>query len=646
MSAQSQAIVVSVGAAVTVVVLCILWSMYVRSRRRDDLDVKRGRFNDLAATLDIVDGHVRPGDGNQWPPPTVLATPHFDPVRGIDLRPPSSQARTSLTGDQSRWEGPAFGALGAVDVLQRWSATDAHVFDAVSQLTNSDVNGLTDLRRVLYGHAASGEQYQIHSRQFLDMLKGHVGEQFVAEDFAQTGADVEIHEQSNHPGSDMTINGQEVDVKTVEDASSAASAHFAEHSDIPIVIPGDASNIPDGAVYFDPSQPIDLSVLQGDHLVLVDQALSLRDVGDATANSLTAVDASGAVDNPGFPIITALMVAGRSVYRERGLLKKGSTTIGRAGKNVAKDVSTITGGVWLTAAGGLKIGVAIDAAAAGTLMGVPTLVCTVGGVLIGRRAARSLAKRWREGPLRSAQLELERSLLAVESEIARVDNQLRSEWSAESERVARQLANQMLEVRQEFEAVMRDLQSQMQQEIACSESQLLAMLDHVATILPASPTPRLKRAGGLGAVVRRRADNAALRRAVRRWKRLRRIEWTKVNSIKRVAFAFDLAMLVPWGQEQAGTYLDHVSDQRTAAREACTAAARTAEANAVAARQEADRQLAVLAQRCRLESVDAEAAMAPLFDDLELSRMAFSREFRAAGYDIEDPDLEAAGAAK
>jgi hypothetical protein len=141
---------------------------------------------------------------------------------------------------------------------------------------------MADLLRVV-----DAKEYAIESAGFTNNLLGHMGEWHVREHLTDAGVAVAMPAASNAPGLDLWADGHAINVKTWENAASAASSHFSRYPDIPIIVPGDAAHIPADALHFDPSSGLDAAALAGsDHLVIVDDALSRADPLDQTNHAL------------------------------------------------------------------------------------------------------------------------------------------------------------------------------------------------------------------------------------------------------------------------------------------------------------------------------------------------------------------------
>lgn len=243
---------------------------------------------------------------------------------------------------------------------------------------------------------------------------GHLGEVYVGEHLEQAGQNVIFPEMSNNEGFDLFLHGHEINVKTISDAYQL-SAHFAEYPNIPVIIPGDAVHIPDGAIHFDPSNGIEdvLKALDShaSHLVIVDDALSHADVmgqsGDAlelaSGNAHSMYDVGGDIH---FPIITGIF----SGYREANLLLNNKTTLLAAAKNMSLDIAGTGGGGFIGAKMGGMTGFLIGGpigAAIGTFLG------GVSGAVLGRSATNSVKRI----PLEEAIREYEAAYEKMQSNI-------------------------------------------------------------------------------------------------------------------------------------------------------------------------------------------------------------------------------------
>ena len=265
--------------------------------------------------------------------------------------------------------------IGA-NVFYQYMCIDDHTYEGISRLSGENIDNFSDLSAKLetYAHDSQGL-----TEGALNKLKGHVAESHVAKHFEETGVEAVWPEASNQEGWDLLLNGNQVNVKLVNDANNLL-AHFKEHPEIPVVIPSDADSIPETAFHFDPSEGIDhlFDYLKDnpENAVIVNEQLSYIGIEE---NLEAGTDLALGVDEgiPGFnfPLITTAV----SGWREINLLEKGDTDIESAIKNAGLDIA----GVGVGAGIGMAIGTAI-------LPGIGTAAGGFLGSMIGRKVTKDI----------------------------------------------------------------------------------------------------------------------------------------------------------------------------------------------------------------------------------------------------------------
>jgi len=219
---------------------------------------------------------------------------------------------------------------------------------------------------------------------------------------------------SNQPGWDLGVDQHVMHVKVTANAANTLSEHFDKYPHIPALVNVDASQIPHDAVMFDPTHGLDPSTLVGDHLTLVDQALSLHDAFGADV----LADAH-------IPVVGVLVTVVRSGMSEGKLLSSGDTDRGRALKNVAVVVATRGGGVMTGGAAGAAAGAHVDLMTGGLTMGLGTVIGGITGAIAGAMGGSAVASHVRHQLLRDAQDSTTRALetyaALVETQQAQVE---------------------------------------------------------------------------------------------------------------------------------------------------------------------------------------------------------------------------------
>jgi hypothetical protein len=418
------------------------------------VEIRVGAFDEIVAlrlpppehALSVArhEGQTTPSSGLALPAPTTAGSPDRGGV------------------DRVAWASAlADGIAPAIGVWEKWSAVDEHVFQAFAHLAHERVNGVADLLRII-----DAKGYAIESEGFARKLLGHLGEWHVHDHLIQAGVDVAMPATSNAPGLDLWANGHAMNVKTVKDAATAASAHFADHPDIPIVLPGDAADIPADALHFDPSEGFDTAVLAGsDHVVVVDDALSHADIVDQTHHLRDLAGDPG--PDIGFPWVTATM----SGFREVRLLVKGHTDIVRATKNVAVDTAAVGGG----SAIGLKTGALIGSAFGplGTIAG------GLAGGLLGALGGRVVANEVKRAPFEAAKSRYEAALRTYREVEASLVVNVGTRWEQAREEQTRSLQTSLSRLRHDFETAIAELRDRLRDAVRLDLKQAEVLLASV-----------------------------------------------------------------------------------------------------------------------------------------------------------------------
>ena len=326
-----------------------------------------------------------------------------------------------------RVSGTEMGVLAGSQALHKYLAIDDHVYAGVERFSGESIGSIADLSAKLQTYESGF--WSGLPEGTINSLAGHIGEGYAAEYLEKAGVSVEWPLTSTQPGWDLLVNGHEVNVKLYQNASNL-SQHFARYPDIPVIIPGDAQNIPDGAIRFDVTDGIGSlqEVLSdgGDRLVLVSEDLSHADILSQVENSSgmlvggeNAVGADLTEASMMIPIFTLIY----SGTREAKLLKEKHTELTTSIKNVGLDVlGTGVGGV-----SGAKAGAFLGTT---VFPGVGTVVGALLGGIGGAIGGRFLSNGIKEGALHQAVKELKQAKREMKTAINLESKRASVIWSA------------------------------------------------------------------------------------------------------------------------------------------------------------------------------------------------------------------------
>lgn len=264
------------------------------------------------------------------------------------------------------------------DLFEDFAAVDSYVYEGIERLSGEQFDSFADLSRQIgeYSH----DFWSGLSEQGISKIAGHIGEVYAADHLDQLGSTVEWPDASNQTGWDLLVDGHELNVKLVSDFSSL-SEHFAKYPDIPVIIPGDAANIPDNVVHLDPTAGMDelMAALSSgqEHLVIVDDLLSNDAILDQTEQATDALLGTTELVGGHIPVMTVLF----SGWREFNLLMNDKTDMLTSAANLGLDVAGTGGGGLVGAKAGAAIGTMIFP---GIGTGVGALLGGIGGAVGGR----------------------------------------------------------------------------------------------------------------------------------------------------------------------------------------------------------------------------------------------------------------------
>ena len=311
----------------------------------------------------------------------------------------------------SAWEG--------ANTFRQYMCIDEHMYEGISRLSSKQIDNFSDLSTKIktYTHDDQGL-----TDGALSKIKGHIAESHVVEHFSNAGIEVQWPENSNQEAWDLLFNNQPVQVKLIKDAN-ALSEHFSKHSEIHVVIPSDAENIPDTAFHFDGSESIDnlwnYFNNAPENPVIVDHQLSHEHLSEQVESGTDLAIESVDVD---FPWITAIF----SGWREKDLLVKGHTDIVSALKNTGLDMAGIGIGMSSGSLLGASIGTAI-------MPGIGTVVGSILGNISGSLVGRGLTNKIKQKPLKSALQNLQEKCNILNKECKKAEMKYQNQFQSDKE---------------------------------------------------------------------------------------------------------------------------------------------------------------------------------------------------------------------
>ncbi|WP_417359710.1 hypothetical protein [Galbibacter sp.] len=266
-------------------------------------------------------------------------------------------------------------------ILTSYLAVDQHVYEGMSRLSGENLNNLADLSSKVqtYDH----NFWSGFSSEGISKIGGHIGESVAAENLLENGLDVAWPEVSNQSGWDLLIEGHEVNIKTVSDASQL-SEHFDKYPDIPVIIPGDATNIPENAIHIGGEDGIEKMIEAfnegASETIIVDHDMVGSDIMEQTAEATGFL--TGSMSNL-FDTYVPIITASCSSIREFKIIRKGETTIVNAAKNIGLDVI----GSGFGAASGGAVGAIIGSIVPGPGTVIGGVIGSLTGAILGRKGS-------------------------------------------------------------------------------------------------------------------------------------------------------------------------------------------------------------------------------------------------------------------
>ena len=327
-------------------------------------------------------------------------------------------------------------ALAGANVFRQYMCVDDFMYAAVSRMSGEQIDNISDLSSKI-------KEYAYNTEGFLNKLKGHVAEEHVAAHLKEAGATVKWPETSNQEGWDLLANGNHIQEKLIKDASSLTE-HFKEHPNIPVIVPADAENIPDGAFHFDPSDGIEglMDFLKEplEKAVIVDHSLSHADL---TENTEQAADFLAGDIDP-FPFKIPVVTAAFSSFREFRLLRKKDTDILSALKHIALDATGVGIGIEVGAPAGAAIGTLI-------FPGPGTAVGTVVGSFVFSSFGRHITNKIKIKPLKEAVEDYKKSFEKFKRKSKQAEKEYENRFQQEKAREQKKLDGLASEIKNAVE---------------------------------------------------------------------------------------------------------------------------------------------------------------------------------------------------
>ncbi|MBL8199902.1 MAG: hypothetical protein JNK40_02930 [Chromatiales bacterium] len=416
---------------------------------------------------------------------------------GSPSEPPSAPGRPGGARIPDGWVagGEALGLYGA-NTAEKFLAVDGHVYETMERLGADRIASVTDLSQSLgsWEHSV----WTGIDPGGLNKFAGHLGEVYAAENLTAAGVSVQWPDASNQPGWDLLVAGHEVNVKTVTDVAGLKQ-HFALHPDIPVLVPGDMSNVPVDAFHLYPGDTADEALKRylethGDHAVIVDHELSHQGIFEQASDAAdVAVGGAGVIETqmPWFTLATA-------GWREVELLRKQKTEALSAVKNLGIDVALRGGG----AAGVGKAGAVLGGVFGGP---IGALILGVAGAVIGGVLGSKWATEAKMLPLKTAVRKLDEANATLSGRAAAL--QAEAERSYASARAAE-------------EAILKETAYREKKALADEMARLKTILEGAGTVPPAQA-----RAVTAEALEEIRQVRDAIRKSLDQYNWLRRLLW-------------------------------------------------------------------------------------------------------------------------
>ena len=132
----------------------------------------------------------------------------------------------------------AIAGLTPVELMWHWLQIDPQVIAAADFSSRESINNGFDFACYLENHISGMDAEAMAG--FKHRLMGYVGEQKVSELLSEQGHVIEVAQTANQPIWDLMVDGQAVNVKTVQDIAEIKATALA-HPDVTYVVPEDVS---------------------------------------------------------------------------------------------------------------------------------------------------------------------------------------------------------------------------------------------------------------------------------------------------------------------------------------------------------------------------------------------------------------------
>jgi hypothetical protein len=338
------------------------------------------------------------------------------------------QARSAMVG------AAEIGVYIGHDVGTAFAAIDQDFYNGVSAGAGHKIESFADLSHRVSPHTLS-ERWDAAFDQgghgsalggHVNDHTGRVGEAVLQRHLEDAGIEAKLASNPSEKGWDIEIEGHQVQVKTVDDASPHLRNHFAnsDNSHIPVLVSGDAEHIPADALHINSATGEGLSDMHhalesgSQYQVIADHGLLRDQIHDHVQHADTLLTGSHDTVHPHLPVVTMAL----SGFREVGLLFDGKTDLATAAKNAALDV----GGTMVGGAVGAKAG-----AIAGTLIwpGVGTAIGGFLGAVFGAKTAREKTEEFKRQPFKEAFTTYETAARKFESKARELELDAAREWA-------------------------------------------------------------------------------------------------------------------------------------------------------------------------------------------------------------------------